>query len=272
MRLFASHLRKLARRRATLITFGLLGGLIALVFISVGATINQPGAGTQERAIARALVTFPDAYAAIVSFTLSIGGLLAVAFGAAVAGSEWTWGTLKSAVARGESRSRYVLSAFAAVVVVLAVGIVVTWIAGFVAALVGAALAGTSTAGLGDAGALGRLPEQYGRSLIAFAEQAGLGFAIATLTRSQLAGIGAGIGLYFGEQIASIFLADVVRYLPFSAAAQVSTTQIQAGGGGGPGAGTESLDPNLALLLVVAWLGGALLVAAGFTERAEITG
>ena len=36
-------------------------------------------------------------------------------YGAAIAGSEWTWGTLKAAVARGESRSRYQLLSFASI-------------------------------------------------------------------------------------------------------------------------------------------------------------
>ena len=106
-------------------------------------------------------------------------------------------------------------------------------------------------------------------------EQGALGFAIATLARSQLAGIGVGIAVYFGEQFATIFLPDVVKYMPFHAASDV----VQgSGGGGGFGGGGEggpaiaALDPNTALLVVAAWLIGALVVTALFTERAEISG
>ena len=56
---------------------------------------------------------FPGAYDLILSFILGLGGLFAVIYGAAIAGSEWSWGTLKNAVARGESRSRYMLRTFA---------------------------------------------------------------------------------------------------------------------------------------------------------------
>ncbi len=56
------------------------------------------------------MVTFPGAYAVMVSLILGIGGLLAVTYGAAIAGSEWAWGTLKAAVARGESRTRYTVA------------------------------------------------------------------------------------------------------------------------------------------------------------------
>jgi hypothetical protein len=43
-------------------------------------------------------------------------------------------------------------------------------------------------------------------------------------------------------------------------------------GGGGFGAGPDPLAQETAMLLVGAWLVGSLVVAAVFTERAEITG
>jgi ABC-2 type transport system permease protein len=56
------------------------------------------------------LVTFPGAYdLGCSTFIIGLGGLFAMIYGAAIAGSEWSWGTLKSAVARGESRVRYML-------------------------------------------------------------------------------------------------------------------------------------------------------------------
>ena len=272
MRLFLSGLRKLVRRQATWVTLGLLAGLLVLIVVAVGATANRPGASSAERAATLSLVTFPGAYDVILSFILGLGGLFAVIYGAAVAGSEWTFGTLKNAVARGESRSRYTLLSFASIAVVIAVGLVVTFAIGVVAALVGATMAGTSTGGLTDAATLGRLPEQFARGWLAIIEEGALGFAIATLARSQLAGIGAGIGLYFGETFAGIFLPDIVKYLPFNVATASVATGAATGGGFGGGARIASVDANTAIVLVVLWLVGALAVAALFTERAEISG
>ena len=115
MRLFVAGLRKLVRRPATYVTFGLLVGLLALIYIAVGATARQAAAAGGDGAQALLLVTFPRAYTLLLSFILGLGGLFAMIYGAAVAGSEWTWGTLKSAVARGESRSRYQLLSFASI-------------------------------------------------------------------------------------------------------------------------------------------------------------
>ena len=150
MRLFVAGLRKLVRRPATYVTFGLLVGLLALILIAVGATAGQPGAGEGSEA-ALLLVTFPGAYPIILSFILGLGGLFALIYGAAVAGSEWTWGTLKSAVARGESRSRYQLLSLAAIAVMLGLGLVAAFVIGVAVAVLAATIAGVSTAGVSDA-------------------------------------------------------------------------------------------------------------------------
>lgn len=270
MRLLLSGLRKLVRRPATYVTFGLLVGLLSLILIAVGATAGRQLADDDGRQ-ALLLVTFPGAYTLILSFILGLGGLFAVIYGAAVAGSEWTWGTLKSAVARGESRTRYQLWSFAAIAIMVGLGLTLALAAGVAVAVVGANLGGVSTAGLSDAKTLGTIPELLVRGWLAIVEEGALGFAIATLARSQLAGIGAGIAFYFGEQFASIFLPDVVKYLPFNAASAVVATTGGDGFGGG-GATLPRLEPDVAMLVVAAWLVGALVVSAVFTERADISG
>lgn len=267
MRIFRAGLRKLVRRMVTWITFGLLAGLLALILIAVGATARQQPTEA-GRTASLLLVTFPGAYSLILSFILGLGGLFAVIYGAAVAGSEWTWGTLKNAVARGESRSRYMVLSFIAVTVFLGMGLVLAYLSGVIVAILAAGLAGVPTNGLDDAATLGKLPDELARGWLAVTEAGALGFAIATVARSQLAGIGAGIGVYFGEQFAGIFLPDIVRYLPFNAANAV----IQRASTGAGGGIAHPLPPDQAVIVVTLWLVGALVVAALFTERSEIGG
>lgn len=270
MRLFVATIRKLVRRPATFITFGLLVGLMALIFVAVGATARQqPSASAQEAALL--LVTFPGAYAFIISFILGLGGLFGVIYGAAIAGSEWTWGTLKAAVARGESRSRYQLWSFGAIALMLGIGLLGAFLVGVLVAIVGASLAGVSTAGLGDSTSLGQLPELLARGWLGIVEEGALGFAIATVARSQLAGVGVGIAVYFAEQFVTFFLPDIVKFLPFNAASAVVAV---SGSGFGDSGGTQfaRLDPNAALIVVALWLIGALVLTSLFTERAEISG
>ena len=154
----------------------------------------------------------------------------------------------------------------------LGLGLLAAFAIGVVVAIVAANLAGVSTAGLNDAATLGTLPELMARGWLAIAEAGALGFAIATLARSQLAGIGVGIAVYFGEQFASIFLPDIVKYLPFNAGSAVVATSGGGGGFGGGGGGASALEPNTALIVVAIWLVAAVVVTATFTERAEISG
>jgi len=270
VRLFLVGLRKLLRRPITLISLLLLNGLMALIILAVAATANQIPADQGGGETALLLVTFPGAYTLTISFILGLGGLFGVIYGAAVAGSEWTWGTLKTAVARGESRSRYQLSLFAAVALLAGIGLLISFVVGIGLALVGATIADVPTSGASDPAILGTLPELLARGWLAIAEETAIGFAIATVARSQLAGIGAGIGVYFAENFGQLFLPDVVKYLPFNAAGAVVEVSDE-GFGGGQGVFTQ-LQPNEALLVVLAWLVGSLIVASLFTERAEISG
>lgn len=268
MRIFLSGLLKLRRRLATWLTFVILLAILGLIFVAVGATPSEASDPEQGGVDPAILLAFPAAYDNVIAFILGLGGLLAVIYGAAIAGSEWTWGTLKSAVARGENRTLYVLATFAAIVVVFAIGIVVATGFGVVAALAGGAIAGIPIDGIGDGAALAAIPEKLARIWVAIVSEGALGFAIATLTRSQLAGIGVGVGVYFGGGFAGIFLPDVVQYLPFSAANAV----LAADGAGQGGQVVQALEPNIALLVVAAWLVGAMIATALFTERAEIAG
>lgn len=278
MRLFFSGVRKLSLRPATFVTFGLLVGLLVLIVLAVGATANSNmggsnmgNGGAQGRAAVRELLTFPGAYNRMLEFILGLGGLFAMIYGAAIAGSEWSWGTFKSAVARGESRVRYMLFSFASIGFMIAIGIVIAFVIADVAGVIAANMAGISTSGLSDTSTLGGLPERILKGWVAVLEEAALGFTIATLARSQLAGIGVGIAFYFGESFAGIFLPNIVKFMPFSVAnAALSSGSVEVGAGGGSPIAT--LPPDQALVLVFVWLIGSLFVVSLFSDRAEITG
>jgi ABC-2 type transport system permease protein len=273
VRLFRANLRKLIRRPATWVTFLLLLALLVLIFVAVTAAARQTTRPAEALA-SKAVITFPAAYKGVLSIILGIGGMLSVTYGAAIAGSEWTWGTLKAAVARGEGRVRYVVLGYAGVAAFAIGGLLLAFVLGVLAAAAGSTFLGIPLSGMSNATALGELPELLARAALALSMNAALGFAIATIARSQLAGIGVGIGAYFAESIAGVFLPDVIQWFPFAASsAVVARTSGSTGGGGGFGGGAgTTLDPNTAVIVVIAWLVVALVVASAWTERAEISG
>ncbi len=272
MRLFVDSIGRLVRRPATWVTYGLVVGLMVFVFVVIGATANSLSERAGGGAAAATLLTFPGAYDAVLAFLIGIGGLLAVIYGAAVAGSEWSWGTYKNAVARGESRVGYLVALFAALALMLAIGLVIATAIGIGAAAIGATLAGIPTDGLSDSTYLAALPAKLARGWLSIAEAAAIGFAIATIARSQLAGIGVGIATYFGEQFATVFLPDIVKFLPFHAAEAAVNVSAAGGLGGGGAEAAARLAPDVALVVVLAWLAAALVVVALATRRADITG
>ena len=273
MRLLRANLRKLIRRPATWVTFLLLVGLLALIFLAIVVSTQQ----TEDREsalAARLVVTFPGAYLAILGIVFGIGGLLAVTYGGAIGGSEWTWGTLKAAVARGESRTRYTVLGYLGVAVFAVVGMIAAFLVGVLFAAIGALLLNVPMSGIADGGAIRDLLPVFGRAGLALSMDVALGFAIATIARSQLAGIAVGIGVYFAEGIAGLFLPDVVKWFPFAAASAVvaggSNVVVTGGSSGGPA--SVRLDGDVAVIVCAAWLLGSLVVASLWTERAEISG
>lgn len=271
MGLLGIALLKLARRPATWVVLLVLLALLGLVFLGLAASMGQIS-DPQDALQVRLLLDFPNAYAAVIGIILSFGGLLAVAYGAAVIGAEWAWGTLGAAVARGESRIRYTLVTFGALAIGIALAVLLAFTVGAVIAVVAAGIAGTSTEGALDPDTLLALPERLARTWLGLTEQAAIGFAVAMLFRSQLAGIGAGLAFYFGE----IFLAlvplteDVLPYFPFNVANAVVTSAEGFGEGTGFGGGGR-IDSGEAVVFAVAYLVIALLVASLAAWRAQIT-
>lgn len=271
MRLFRSHLRRLVRRPATIVTYLLQIGLILLLILAVAAATGQ-SVDPQSALASRMFLTFPGAWTLTLSMVMGLGGLLALTYGAAVAGSEWSWGTLKAAVARGEGRAWYVLMGIAGVVAMALVGILLAYIAGIGGVFAGAAMAHVSSETVMDADTARDLGIMSARTALAVAMDASIGFAIATVARSQLAGIGAGIALYIGEGVIGIFVPDVIKWAPFAASGAMlagGTGEITASAGA---IKATSLDSGVATLVVLAWLVLAAGFAALWTERAEIGG
>jgi ABC-type transport system involved in multi-copper enzyme maturation permease subunit len=278
VRLLRGELRKLIKRPASRITLILMVVIVVLIYVvaatqykSLSGNTTSPNA-EQSRAGIKLLLTFPGAYAAVIGLITQLGGLLAIGFGAAAAGADWNWGMVKVAIARGESRSRYILAKLAAVLLLVGLGVLISWGIGVAAAVGAASVAGIDLSGVSDSSVVGKLPEQLLRGFWGIAEETAIGFAIATFARSQLAGLGAGIALYFVEQFSAGFLPDIVRYFPFHVATTALRLTTNAPGNGAGGSLVPALDPNVSLLLVTVYLVIAAAAAALIVERAEITG
>lgn len=272
MRILVATLRKLVRRPASYVSLGLVAALLGLVFVSIIVTARlstEPSSALTTRAI----VSFPNAWTNILQLILGVASFLALAYAGAVAGSEWSWGTLKSAIARGESRGGYQAATLFGVAVAVVIGLLVLYLAGIALSVVGSVVLGQPLDAVGDPDGIAAVPEALGRAIVALTLYVSFGYAVATVARSQIAGIAVAIVVYFVEGIARFFLSDLLQWSPFAAAEALVSGGGSVSIGDGPGSVTlQRLDDPLALVVTLAWIAIGVAVAVVVTERAEIGG
>ena len=112
------------------------------------------------------------------------------------------------------------------------------------------------------------------RCWIALVSLTSLGYAVAMVAKSQMAGIGTVIGYFIasiiGPALLPDFVKEVFKYLPFSISGDA--IGMQGPPTNGVASASGAVDPNVALLITIAWLVGCLAVAAFSVERTEISG
>jgi ABC-type transport system involved in multi-copper enzyme maturation permease subunit len=286
MRLALAELLGMRKRLATYVVLIVLLVLMTLVYLSVGAL------AASEPDLTAAFFRFPAAYGTISQFVFGLGSLLAVAYAAAIAGGDWTWGVPRLLISRGASRVGYVLSKAVALAGVLAIGALIAFAVGMLLHFISAALAGVSTGSPVEGDGVRELVEALLFGYPVLLERALIGFAVAIVLRSQLAGVVVGILLYIGEGILvqvllvitllSRGMAGVVnmqpigpewyQYLPFTIGDSLLAAGQTAVGGGLEDLLLRHPPVEHALLGMLVYsivaLGGAALVV----RRMEITG
>lgn len=141
-------------------------------------------------------VAVPDIGLDIAYFFASI---VAVILGASIVGTEYGWGTLRALLPRARSR----ISLLGAKLVALVLFDVALLVVGFVTAFAMSALVG-SAEGLNDglgAGFWGDALLAIGRNIYILLPYSALAFMVATVTRSNAAGIAIGLAILLAEGI-----------------------------------------------------------------------
>lgn len=139
---------KLSRRPmawALLVVFvGLLVVLRSIEFLAValqdgtfsGGEIRMALLSEEQIEQFRRQLIFPGIFGAVFGHVNSVGGLCAIVLAAGAMGSEYSWGTLRTQLARQPDRGRYLVAKLAALLLALAAGIVIALAAGALLALI----------------------------------------------------------------------------------------------------------------------------------------
>lgn len=243
MRLVRAELLKARRRAATMVIFVVAVVITALIYLLAGSALG----GISCQFTGDCLIEFPAAYAIADQLVFGLGGLLVVVYAAAFVGADWNWGVVRNVIARGESRVNYLLGKAAALAILIAIAELVLFLFCIVMTYVAGALYGIPVASPLRGNGL----EDFVASLVlgypVLLERAAIGFAVAVILRSQLAGAVIGVVLFVGEAIITTVLTA------FTLAGTLSQ--------GGFGGGLPSIGPEWFQFLPIS-MGGQVLNAA----------
>lgn len=285
--LIVAEFFKLRRRMMTWVLALLIVGIVVLLYSvlwsvsSRGSTFGDHGHKFSVDELRQALFL-----QASVPFSLQLvsmfGTLFAVILAAGAVGSEYSWGTVRSAVTVASSRLRLISARLSVVCLLIAIGVLLAVLVGLAYSTVIMAANGNADYSFVTATFVRHQFMSYSRTLFVLAPFVAVAFAAAVVGRSTLAGVGGGLGIAFLEPIISNLMRaagepwkDIPNYLP-SANKQVIMLQnaLPEVLKFGPGSDIEGPAVNSALeasLILSMYIVVPIIVALLVFRRRDIT-
>lgn len=199
--LFAAEWLKLRRWP---VAWALLAAFLGLMLLSLGlwamvAALHRGAiGGVQISALAPAQLeqierqlSFPGIFGAVLGQVNGVGGILAIFLAAGSLGGDYSWGTLRTLLARAPGRGAFLLAKLLALLLALLVATLAALAAGSLVALAAGAWLGLPSRLSG--GDLLALPVAVGRALFVILPYLLATLACAAWGRSVLAGVGGGL-------------------------------------------------------------------------------
>ena len=281
--LISAELLKIRKRRATWIVFGVLTAILAFFFIALRLII-QASEGTRPDQSGRGFdlmnqsLGFPQGFGALSTLGTQTGPWLLIVLVALLVGSEYSWGTLRPVLARGPSRTGFLITKLIAITIVVVIGTLAVLVIGAIIMPLGDLAVGTFDPVLPD-GFASALALDWLRATSVILIYVAIAFAAAGLTRSGAAGQGIGLVFLFLESILTPifsglggFWGELTRYFPVNLVRSVQSANELSAGAFGPRPLVDLLDPwvggGLLAVYFIVLVGGTILVF----NRRDITG
>jgi ABC-2 type transport system permease protein len=199
LNLIRAEWMKLTKRPLTWVLLTIFLGLLVLQILTQFVIANLSGLmglgnnatlGSQLEEWRRRTV-FPGLFGSIFNHINGLGGILAVILAAGAMGSEYSWGTLRTQIARHPNRVRYLIAKLVALLALLVVAMLLALLLGSAVGVgLGAIVGGVSAPGADD---LARLPLALLRALYVMLPYVLLTLCFAIVGRSLLVGVAGGL-------------------------------------------------------------------------------
>jgi ABC-2 type transport system permease protein len=261
--------RKNRFRPAFLVSSGLIAGITVLVYSSNWYLATHPGAA--ERAVAIATL-YPDKFVNnVMGAGFPLGAAMAIVLGAIVAGSEYSWGTLKTLFTQGPGRlttwtgRMVIFTGWMAVLTAILFGVGATY---------SVVIAGTNSHPIAWP-SVEAVAKGFGAIWLIFVVNGAIGMALGVLVRQSAAAIGIGVVYLLSVEIIAVRFIDSVSNGDYKWIGNLFVGQNASaliGQLGGTAAAAHiSISAGDAVLVMCAWLVGLLIVAAGLQRVRDVT-
>ena len=259
--------RKNRFRPAFLVSSGLIAGITVLLYSSNWYLATHPGTGDRPVPIAS---LFPDQFVNhVMGAGFPLGAAMAIVLGAILAGSEYSWSTLKTMFTQGPGR----LATWTGRIVVFTGWMfVLTLILFAVGAAYSAVIASANNQALVRPAA-DAIVKGFGAIWLIFIVNGAIGMVLGVIVRQAAAAVGIGLVYILSVEILAVRFIDRVsngdyKWIGDLFVGQNASALIAQLGGNAP---KGLVSAEQAVVVMFAWLVAMLAIAAGVQRVRDVT-
>jgi len=268
-----SEWRKLRLRPAFLVSAGLIAGITALFYSLDWYQALHPGTG-ERGGVVNIAILYPDQFVnSVMGAAFPIGAAIAIVLGAIYAGSEYSWGTLKTMLTQGPGR----LTVWTGRVLVFAAWMAIVTTVLFAAGALMSVLVASFQGHAITWPAAADIIKGMGAIWLILSVNGAIGMALGVLIKQSAAALGAGLIYVLAVEVIAVRFIDSLNsgayrwigdlFVNQNATALAQTFTSPAFGR----SVTPAVTADHAVLVLVAYAAGLVIVAAGLLRMRDVT-
>ncbi|MGH7760933.1 MAG: ABC transporter permease [Candidatus Dormibacteraceae bacterium] len=264
--------RKSRFRPAFLVSSGIIGAITALIYgVNWYQATHAKGLGSAGVSLAS---LYPDQFVnSVMGAGFPLGAAMAIVLGALVAGSEYSWGTMKTMLTQGPGR----LTTWFGRVVVFAAWMAILTLILFAVGAAGSVVVASFEGHAIAAPAALDIAKGFGAIWLVLAVNGAIGLALGVLIRHSAAALGLGLIYVLAVEILAVRFIDSInngayKWIGDLFVGQNATALLQSFSSPAFGrAMSPSISAEQAVLALAAYFIGLVVVAAGLLRLRDVT-
>ena len=265
--------RKNRFRPAFLVSSGVIAGITVLIYGVSWYQVLHPGTG-ERRGLLSILALYPDQFVNnVVGAGFPLGAAIAIVLGALIAGSEYSWGTVKTTLTQGPGRITTWFGRVVAFEVWMGILTAILFVVGAASSVVVASFQGHTIAWP----AVVDIAKGFGAIWLVFAVNGAIGLALGVLIRHSAAALGVGLIYVLAVEVLLVRFVDSLNNGAYQWVGNLfvnqnatALTQSFHSAAFGPSV-APSIGAEQAVLVLFAYFAGLVIIAAALIRQRDVT-